>query len=199
VVLALALHAGTGGGHGEVLAFDTRQVGNARLLGNHYLVRVEVKPRDDLQISVGVALKAVGTVEALVAVAGDGDGDLRLPLGDLIQIVDTAVGRLAGGADIINFGVPQVGDSRAYGVQRPAGTGGGKVDGHRIVGDGIAARGGGPSGHGPAAGDIVFAALSTIFAAAAGKCAHHKRSGQRQRNRFFHVHQTPFQMLKTPV
>ena len=77
----------------------------------------EVQAGDDLQVAVGIALEAVGAVEALEAVAGDGDGDLGLPLGGEVQILDAPLGCLAGSADIGDFGVPQVGDGGAHGVE----------------------------------------------------------------------------------
>ena len=116
MVAALTLHRGAGGGHSEVLAGHIGQRGNAGLLGDHHLIGVKVQAGDDLQIVIGVTLETVGAVEALVAVAGDGNGHLGLVLGYQSQVLDAAGRGLAGGADIIDLSIPQIGDGGADGV-----------------------------------------------------------------------------------
>ena len=113
---------------GDVFADQILQRLDAAVLGHDDLIRVIVETRENAQVLVRIALKAVHALLRLIDEVHVGDADLRLAVQRLIQVIDTAAGRRGGRAHALDVVVPQLTDGRTNRVERGRRACGDKID-----------------------------------------------------------------------
>jgi len=149
----------TGRADGDVLADQILQRLDAAVAGHDHLIRVVIQPRENAQVFVRIAFKAVRALPRLIDEVRVGDADLRLAVQRLIQVVNAAAGGRGGRAHALDAVVPQLADGRADRVER-----GGRARGDEVDVRGKRARGAHRSGRAERGGKPFFHSRILLYA-----------------------------------